>query len=332
VKAVTASAPARVDLAGGTLDLWPLYLLHEGSCTVNFAIDKRARARVAGIDGGFEFFSRDLGFRRRFESASEARNSPESGLAAEAALAMGCPTGVRIEVESAVPFGSGLGGSSALCVAIVSALARAAGRALSVEECVVFCRDIETRLLGVPAGTQDYEAALRGGFNVIAYSPGQTSVTRPELDLETFGRHLILFDSGRAHSSGANNWDVLRARLDGDRAVAEALNAVRDAARDVAAAAGARDFEGLGRGLAREWEARRRLSPKIETPALREAARAGIAAGAWGAKACGAGGGGVMVLLAPEGKRAAVADALSEVSGGALFEARLENVGLMFET
>src|SRR5881227_407311 len=38
----TAEAPCRVDLAGGTLDIWPLYLFHPGSVTVNCAITRHA--------------------------------------------------------------------------------------------------------------------------------------------------------------------------------------------------------------------------------------------------------------------------------------------------
>ena len=35
---IVAKAPCRADLAGGTLDVWPLYLYHEGAVTVNFAV------------------------------------------------------------------------------------------------------------------------------------------------------------------------------------------------------------------------------------------------------------------------------------------------------
>ena len=38
-KAVEATAPTRIDLAGGTVDLWPLYLFHPDAVTVNAAID-----------------------------------------------------------------------------------------------------------------------------------------------------------------------------------------------------------------------------------------------------------------------------------------------------
>src|SRR5881275_2195221 len=39
---IHASAPTRIDLAGGTLDIWPLYLFHDGAQTLNAAISLRA--------------------------------------------------------------------------------------------------------------------------------------------------------------------------------------------------------------------------------------------------------------------------------------------------
>src|SRR3989440_6760322 len=43
---IEATAPTRVDLAGGTIDIWPLYLFHPGATTVNFAVSLRARCRI----------------------------------------------------------------------------------------------------------------------------------------------------------------------------------------------------------------------------------------------------------------------------------------------
>src|SRR5947209_18794528 len=39
---IESRAPTRVDLAGGTLDIWPLYLFHPGAVTVNAAITRYA--------------------------------------------------------------------------------------------------------------------------------------------------------------------------------------------------------------------------------------------------------------------------------------------------
>ena len=49
---IESSAPPRVDLAGGTIDIWPLYLFHPGAITVNFAISLHARCRIETRDDG----------------------------------------------------------------------------------------------------------------------------------------------------------------------------------------------------------------------------------------------------------------------------------------
>ena len=49
---INTSAPPRVDLAGGTIDIWPLYLFHPGATTVNFAVSLHARCRIETRDDG----------------------------------------------------------------------------------------------------------------------------------------------------------------------------------------------------------------------------------------------------------------------------------------
>src|SRR6201987_12219 len=39
---IESKAPTRVDLAGGTLDIWPIYLFHPGALTINAAITRYA--------------------------------------------------------------------------------------------------------------------------------------------------------------------------------------------------------------------------------------------------------------------------------------------------
>ena len=49
---IVSSAPTRIDLAGGTIDIWPLYLFHEGATTLNAAISLRAHAEITARDDG----------------------------------------------------------------------------------------------------------------------------------------------------------------------------------------------------------------------------------------------------------------------------------------
>jgi D-glycero-alpha-D-manno-heptose-7-phosphate kinase len=329
---VEASAPARIDLAGGTLDLWPLHVLHPGSVTVNLAIDLRAVCRVGPRTSGFRVTVPNLGYERHVAEGHELLADPRGALAG--ALLEGLRIGEPrdIELSSAVPYGSGLGGSSALTVAMAAALLVSTGRTFDGEGRVELVRDIETRVLGKPAGVQDYYPPLSGGLHLLEFEPGRVVVRRQEVDPSEWLRYLTLFDTGAAHSSGMNNWEVFRARLEGDHLVAARLDDVREAAREMADAVKAGDFRAMGAALKREWEARRRLAPVVSSPGIEAAIEAALAAGAWGGKACGAGGGGCIVLLAPEAKTAAVRAALAALPDGRVLLVAAENHGLEVRT
>src|SRR5437773_8676227 len=45
-KSIVAHGCCRVDLAGGTLDLWPLYLFHPGAVTVNMGVSIMTHCRI----------------------------------------------------------------------------------------------------------------------------------------------------------------------------------------------------------------------------------------------------------------------------------------------
>ncbi|MEP6767816.1 MAG: hypothetical protein ABJC61_04055, partial [Acidobacteriota bacterium] len=103
------------------------------------------------------------------------------------------------------------------------------------------------------------------------------------------------------------------------------------AAASMAQAAARRDFEAMGAALASEWEARRRLAPVVSTPVIERAIAAAIAAGAWGGKACGAGGGGFVVILAPAEATPLVRRELSELGVGRVVAAAVVSRGLEVE-
>jgi D-glycero-alpha-D-manno-heptose-7-phosphate kinase len=325
---VEASAPARIDLAGGTLDLWPLHVLHPGSVTVNLAVDLRARCRVRPGDGGFRVTVADLGYDRIAARPADLLSDPRGALAGAALEALGIHEPQHIELSTDVPYSSGLGGSSALTVAMVAALAETCRRPFGGAASVDLVRDIETRVLGKPAGVQDYYPPLEGGLHAIRFGPGSVDPRRHDVDVATWVRHLTLFDTGAAHSSGMNNWEIFRARLEGDHLVAAALEGVRAAAREMAQASEAADFRAMGEALAAEWDARRRLAPVVSSPAIEAAIEAARAAGAWGGKACGAGGGGSVVILSPPERTPAVREALARLPAGRLLLVTAENRGL----
>jgi D-glycero-alpha-D-manno-heptose-7-phosphate kinase len=96
----------------------------------------------------------------------------------------------------------------------------------------------------------------------------------------------------------------------------------------MAAAARERDFPAMGAALSQEWKARRELAPVVSSPAIDRAIAAASHAGAWGGKACGAGGGGCVVFLSPAEKTGDVRDALGRLSEGSILDVRAEPRGL----
>ena len=331
VSLISASAPARVDLAGGTLDLWPLHVLHPGSVTVNVAIGLFASCRVRPGAPAFRVFARDGAFDLSSPDAAGLLKQPKSALVGSLLEALEIDEPLEVELATDVPFGSGLGGSSALTVCLLGALEPLSRRDLSRVHRVDLVRDVETRVLEKPAGVQDYYPPFGGGLHTIRFEAGHTFAARSEVEPALWERHMTLFDTGAAHSSGMNNWEVLRARLDGDRQVAAQIEGVRRAAAAMAAAVEKGDFPAMGAALADEWAARRRLAPVVSTPEIEAAIATAREAGAWGGKACGAGGGGFVLLLSPPERTGAVRLGLSRLPPGRVVPAPVVSRGLVVE-
>jgi D-glycero-alpha-D-manno-heptose-7-phosphate kinase len=302
-RVVQATAPTRIDLAGGTLDIWPLYLFHPGAVTVNAAIDRRAWCRVeTGVDG-VSIHSKDTLRKVTGRSVGEILGGDGAlSLVAYILRALGVESGVAVETQSRVPAGSGLGGSSALAVAVAAAVAHAFERDVDHESLWPIVRDAEAQCIGVPTGIQDYLASIHGGVLGVHLQPGTVRVERLTVDPAAVEESLLLVDAGGTRFSGINNWDVFKGQIDGDRAVREALAAIVGVATEVRQALGEGRLDEVAPLIAREWQARKRLAPGVTTPEIDRIADAATASGG-AAKVCGAGGGGMVAVWARPGAR-----------------------------
>jgi D-glycero-alpha-D-manno-heptose-7-phosphate kinase len=297
-----ASAPARIDLAGGTLDIWPLYLFHPGAVTVNVAINRRAWCRVEIGGAAVRIESRDTLVNVEGRDLDEILGRERPPLAAYVLRALGIEGGVRVVTQSRVPAGSGLGGSSALAVAVTAAAARAAGRELAKEAFWPLVRDAETRAIAVPAGVQDHLAALHGGVLALGLQPGEIRIGRLATDPARVEESLLLVDAGETRFSGMNNWEVFKGQIDGDPGVRAALGEIARVAARLRDALEAGRYADVAELISAEWEARKRLAPAVTTPAIDRIVEVARAAGGAG-KVCGAGGGGMVAVWAIPGER-----------------------------
>lgn len=324
---IVARAPTRIDFAGGTVDLWPIHLLLRAPLTVNAAIDLEATAIVEdGPGDGTRLESRDRGVSFRIDPGAALESAlgaapPELEFVVRLTyefLGEGGPRapemrrgGVRVVTDCRAPAGSGLGGSSALGIALASALDRYTGRGLDADSLLRLTRGVETQVLAIPSGEQDYHPALRGGGLALHYTVLGTRVEPLPMDAAGLRSRILLLYTGVSRNSGLSNWDVFKRCLDGDRVVREALQAISDAAHVVRESILSADWDRVGAALGREWESRKRLSPAVTDKRIDRLIAGAREAGALSGKVCGAGGGGCLVLFVPPEARERVAKAAS---------------------
>jgi len=305
-----------VDLAGGTLDIWPLGILHPGSRTVNVAIDLAVEVGLERAEVGYGIRQDDRQVSR--ESLPELAETEDGALLAHIAMALSLPP-FEARIRSASPRGGGLGASSALAVAAIAAGEAMTGReASSAERRSALARDVEARLMQLPTGRQDHFPALLGGALEICHEPGGERVRRLSVDLDRLGDHMMVVYTGQSHFSAGNNWIVVRRRLEKDPEIVSLFDGISDLARQIVESLERGDLEAVARSVSREWELRRRLSAGKSTPMIESVLERGLAAGAWGGKACGAGGGGCVVLLCPPERRRAVTTEIEAIGGEVL--------------
>ena len=308
---IEASAPTRIDLAGGTLDIWPLYLFHPGAVTINAAIDLVARLRVSrSADRRFHVVDQDTGRHCAAATIEAMKRKTGFELFAWAMDHFGPEEALAIRYSCMAPQGAGLAGSSSLLAALCGVLNRITGRRYGLEGFPELLRDIETRVLGVPAGLQDYYPALWGGVQGLKWGAGAVQRVPIDLDARELERWLILVFTRTSRNSGTNNWRILKRHIDGDRRVLALLDDIVKAARRMEEALLRGDYERAGVEMGREAASRERLTPGILTPEIRRVKAIAGSAGALAVKVCGAGGGGCVVVYCDPDRRSSIAERL----------------------
>jgi len=312
---IEAVAPTRVDLAGGTIDIWPLYLFHPGATTVNFAVSLYARCRIEPRDDDqiiLESRDRGVSFETRLSAVADLASEERLELISKLVHFFRPDRGFHLVAESQAPAGAGLGGSSALAIACIGALNRFVGDRYPERKFIQLAANVETTVIRVPAGFQDYHGAFHGGANVIHFRPDGIRREALDVDPAELERRVVVCYTGEPRLSGINNWEMFKRDIDGDAEVFDIFEKIRDAARDVRVALAAGDWLRVAEVMRAAYPNRKRLAPNITTPHMEELVERALANGAVAAKVCGAGGGGCIAFLCEQGAKESVERALSE--------------------
>jgi D-glycero-alpha-D-manno-heptose-7-phosphate kinase len=327
IKSIHSRAPTRIDLAGGTIDIWPLYLFLKDPVTLNLGIDLYAEATLDltstsdSPENQVTLRSNDQNTELQFSWKSiQSGLTPPPSLELhfkllkyffEMAVRKGAdPTknNLALSTRARSPAGAGLGGSSTLSVAMIGALAKwtalLCGEQIDPKDqgnqLIEIVRDIETTVIQVPAGLQDYFGAMYGGLQTLHWGIGTHSRDPLPSDLiPELEQRLLLFYSGQSRNSGINNWALFKGFIDRQDQIRSKFEQISSVTHQLTAALKKRQWADAAALIAKEWEVRKSLAPGITTPEIDQAFEKARQIAPVSGKVCGAGGGGCFFVYLP---------------------------------
>jgi D-glycero-alpha-D-manno-heptose-7-phosphate kinase len=332
--AIVTTAPCRADLAGGTLDIWPLYLFHPGAVSVNLALNILTACRITPRAGrGILLKSHDTAREDSFANldALLTAKSYRHPLAAYMVRFFKPKSGLLLETFSESPAGAGISGSSALMIATSAALARFTGRKINIEQIRVIAQNVEAQLIRVPTGCQDYYPAMYGGVSAVHLDAGGIWREAIPVTLAEMDERFVVFYTGAPRQSGINNWEVFKQHVNGDKQVIRNFAEISRIAQAMHLALAGQQWDSVEGLIREEWRLRRTNAPAISTPLIDKLIAVARRRGARAAKVCGAGGGGCVIALIEKGGRQSVENAIRK-NGGQPLSFRVARAGLIFHS
>jgi len=330
---ITATVPMRIDLAGGTLDVYPLYLFEGGGLTLNAAIDVTASATIEPReDGRVVIVSADLGIREEHGSLEEMPLGQGLDLARRAVAHMRPPTGVTVTMQSHAPKGSGLGASSALLMALLHALnaLRDESQRLTSPQILDLGANLEAQVIGIPTGKQDYFPPIWGGVSALWFEVDGwrvESLSEGRALVPWLNERVVVSYTSIPHDSAVTNWAMLKRYIEGEGDAVARMRDIKAIAIAMRDALHHMDHDRFVKLMDDEWQLRRGLAEGVSTPEIEAYMAAAKSAGADASKVCGAGGGGCMVTLAAPTTQAQVRQALID-AGAQVMDAHVVAEGI----
>lgn len=299
---VTARVPTRIDLAGSTLDVYPLYLFENGGLTVNAAVNVYGQVTVEERpDCEVHLGSEDSGIAEAWPSLDEMPTTGALDLVKKALHYYRPASGVNVSLCSEAPRGSGLGASSALLMALSSALNEIEGLGLTKGRLIDLGANIEAQTIGIPTGKQDYFPPLYGGVCSIWFDVDGHRLERLDEGndlIHLLNQRLILSFTNITRFSGVTNWAMLKRYIEREGDTVAHMRRIKEVALACREVLTTGDLDAFAELLSVEWENRKVLAEGVTTPEIDSMMSAAAAQGARASKVCGAGGGGCMITFA----------------------------------
>lgn len=312
---------ARIDLVGGTLDLWPINLVIPHVNTINMAINLQTHVEIEKTsEDSLQLVSSDYDIDRIISKDEWTEENiyltdyfGPLKFVVQILDYFQLSSGVKVTLGSDIPPGSGLGGSSVLGVTLVKAISDFSELSLSSDKMIKITSLIESRILGQgPTGYQDYYPAIYGGVLGLKAKIPEIEVKQfyAEELVKVLEKNITLIYSGVSRVSGLTNWEVYKSFFNGDKDVVEKLFAIGDLSQKADTALEKKDYEGLLKLINEEGIVREKLCPDIYSKEILAFKKdlSSLGKKVLGMKVCGAGGGGCFIVIHEEDLQTQIAE------------------------
>lgn len=322
----TIESPTRADLAGGTLDLWPLNCFLKNPKTINVALPLNAIVKfkvtkAKSFHLKIEAFNHEKIELDNFDSIEYAPGSLKFPLEIISRF-IGHPENIpplsiEIKINTEAPLRSGLGGSSTLCVALATGLNEIFKKFSKTNyewDLLNWVKDLEAGFLKTPTGTQDYLAAIFGGFRCYSFSLGKILVKEYPINCyKELKENMAVIFSGEMHHSGMSNWEVFKGALENNSKIIQGLEGICELTNvlDRELSKKERDWSKIGALISEEWIIRKQAF-NVNTPKLDEIVDFAKKQPIYGIKVCGAASGGSLLVLLPKKEKKAFSEACAK--------------------
>lgn len=322
---IRSKAPFRLGLAGGGSDVSPYSDIY-GGCILNATISLYAYANIEPRDDNkIVFRIPQTNEEYIFDSQLELpiNNSKEE-------LMVGIynrvvrdfikkPLSFTMTCALEVPFGSGLGTSSTLAVAILGAYTEWLSLPLGEYDLAYLAYLIERVDLKQAGGKQDQYAAAFGGFNFMEFYKDDKVIVNPlrvrNDIINELSNNLLLYYTNSSRNSG----DIIIQQQQNVTAKKEksieAMHHIKQQAYAIKEAILTNRLDEIGDILHDGWNHKKQMAEGISTPLFEEVYNTAIKAGATGGKISGAGGGGYVFFYCPNNTKFDVIKALNNLGG-----------------
>tara|TARA_B100000941_G_scaffold288307_1_gene264962 strand:- start:896 stop:1933 length:1038 start_codon:yes stop_codon:yes gene_type:complete len=308
IKKFRSQSPLRLGIAGGGSDVSPYSDIHGGKI-VNMTIDMYTYCTIELLDTNYvELQALDLKLTEKHKIEKLEINGKLK--LHKAIYNKICSfflnnnfIGVKILTYSDAPPGSGLGSSSSMVVAILSAFKKALKLPLGSYDLAHLAFEIERIDCEETGGKQDQYAATFGGINFMEFYCNDRVIVNPlEISEETrleLQSHILLYFTNISRESKniiKNQIETARSNKNEDSSLIS-MHKIKELAIKTKEYLLNGDILNISIALKESWIEKKKLSSNISNQIIEDATDVAFQNGANSVKVTGAGGGGFIMIM-----------------------------------